>query len=196
MNLFLENSPIVHLQGTQVNQIGLSNGAITKHPGQSDLSLQWCIYKAPRAIRLVSPMVQLQSTQGNQICLPNGAFTHAPDLSLQWCIYKAPRAIRFVSPMVHLHMHLFARAKKNTFSHRSARVHFLAAGQHCPLFLTSAQHPAQGWEGGAKWGPKKVLYRTRHLKTPIKCVINFAPTPQKKCGKFRTILKYEISHTK
>ena len=87
MNLFLENSPMVHLHSTQVNQIGLSNGAITKHPGQSDLSLQWCNYKAPRAIRFDSPMVHLHM---HLICLSNGAFTKHPgqsDLSLQWCIY-------------------------------------------------------------------------------------------------------------
>ena len=117
-NLFLENSPMVHLQSTQVNRNRHCNGACTKHPWQSDLSLQWCMY-------------------------------------------GAPMAIRFVSPMVHLHMHLFAPAKTN-FSHRSASVHFLALGQHCPHFLTSAQHPARGWEGGGKRGSQEGSVQDRN----------------------------------
>ena len=68
-NLFLENSPMVHLQSTQVNRNRHCNGACTKHPWQSDLSLQWCIYtcclhQQKKPFRTAAP-ASISSHQGN-----------------------------------------------------------------------------------------------------------------------------------
>ena len=88
----------------------LANGASTKHLCQSDLS--------PVGLPSLYHFPLLCSDEFISREFANGASTKHPsesDWSLRWCNYNAPRAIRFVSPMVHLHMHLFARAKKTLF---------------------------------------------------------------------------------
>ena len=131
----------------------LPKGATTKHPSELDLSLQWCMHKAPMAIRFVSPMVHGQSTEGNQICLSDGAFTHAP----------------------------VRTSEKNTFSHCSDRAHFLARATLPPFPHLSAT-PSPGMGRGGKRGsqegsvqdktPKKCV--VNFAPPPKKSVGNFA----------------------